>query len=53
MKVGDLVFSNGAIAIVVEDCHTSREMEHEDYVRLYYFSSRRFSTSYKWSVVLI
>ena len=51
MKVGDLVFSNGAIAIVVEDCHTSRDLVHEDYVKLYYFGSRRFSQSIKWSIV--
>jgi len=51
MKVGDLVFSNGAIAIIIEDCYTSRELEHEDFVRLYYFGSRRFSNSYKWSIV--
>jgi len=53
MKVGDLVFSNGAIAIIVEDNNTSRDLEHEDYIRLYYFGSRRFSSSYKWSVVPI
>ena len=53
MKVGDLVFSNGAIAIIVEDNDTSRDPWPEDYVRLYYFGSRRFSSSYKWSVVPI
>lgn len=51
MKVGDLVFANGAIAIIVGD---------EDYpfdkaasVRLYYFGSRRFRSTYKWSIVPI
>ena len=53
MKVGDLVFANGAIAIIVGDCYTSRHWEHEDYVRLYYFGSGRFSDSYKWSIVPI
>jgi hypothetical protein len=53
MKVGDLVFANGQIAIIVEDCYTGREMEHEDYIRLYYFGSRRFADDYKWSIVPI
>ena len=51
MKVGDLVFANGAVAIIVED---------NDYlfgeaasVRLYYFGSRRFADNYKWSIVPI
>ena len=53
MKVGDLVFANGAIAIIVEDCYTSRDLEHEDYVRLYYFGSGQFADDYKWGVVPI
>ena len=53
MKVGDLVFSNGAIAIIVEVNNTSPigDLVHEDYVRLYYFGSRRFRSTYKWSIV--
>ena len=55
MKVGDLVFANGAIAIIVGDCYTSSvtNIVHEDYVRLYYFGSRRFRSTYKWSIVPI
>jgi len=57
VKVGDLVFANGAVAIIVaiivEDYYTSRNPEHEDYVRLYYFGSGRFSNTYKWSTVPI
>jgi hypothetical protein len=55
MKVSDLVFANGAIAIIVEVNNTSPigDLEHEDYVRLYYFGSGRFSNSYKWGIVPI
>ena len=55
MKVGDLVFSNGTIAIIVEVNNTSSvtNIVHEDYVRLYYFGSRRFRSTYKWSIVPI
>jgi hypothetical protein len=53
MKVGDLVFANGAIAIIVEDCCTSRDLGSPNYVRLYYFGSGRFSNSYKWGIVPI
>ncbi len=55
MKVGDLVFANGAVAIIVEDYYTSPIgiFEHKDYVRLYYFGSGRFSNTYKWSTVPI
>ncbi len=53
MKVGDLVFANGAIAIIVGDCYTSRDLGSPNYVRLYYFGSRRFADNYKWSIVPI
>jgi hypothetical protein len=51
MKVGDLVFSNGAIAIIVED--NNYLFGEAASVRLYYFGSRRFRSTYKWSIVPI
>ena len=54
MKVGDLVFSNGKIAIIVgEYGHANPVVEEKQFFRLYYFESVRFGNSHKWSVVPI
>ena len=55
MKVGDLVFSNGKIAIIVgEYDHPHGPVVGEkQFFRLYYFESVRFGNSHKWSVVPI
>ena len=54
MKVGDLVFSNGKIAIIVgEYGHTNPVVKEKQFFRLYSFESVRFGNSHKWSVVPI
>lgn len=50
MKVGDLVFSNGAIAIIVGEYGKNRTRVGK-FFRLYYFRYGCFGNSPKYSVV--
>ena len=50
MKVGDLVFSHGAIAIIVGEYGKNRPLMGQ-FFRLYYFRYDYFGNSPKWSVV--
>ena len=54
MKVGDLVFSNGLIAIIVglyDWKHTGQGLRGKRFLRLYYFGHGCFGNSHIWSVV--
>ena len=54
MKVGDLVFSHGSIAIIVDVYdwkHTGQGLRGKRFLRLYYFRYDYFGNSTKCSVV--
>jgi len=54
MKVGDLVFSHGKIAIIVGECGRPNHVgvvKEKQFFRIYYFELGRFSNSHKWSLV--
>ncbi len=53
MKVGDLVFSNGQIAIIVDKFNFAYPRGDKGHVRLYYFRSGNFGNSHLWGVVPI
>ena len=55
MKVGDLVFSNGMIAIIVDVYdwkHIGESLGREKrFLKLYYFGDGCFGNTHIWSVV--